>query len=185
MSKRRRLLRGGLAALTAAFCGGRVAFGQQALSDQQLRAAFVLNFLRYVDWPERVFPSPEAPLILGVPGTESVAALGGLAGKLVKGRPVAVRGVTSGDEARTCHAIYFQEQDARRDAGLLRSLQNAPVLTVGDAEGFIDIGGMIGLVHADNRLQFEVNLVAMSQAQLKASSQLLRLARTVIEGRGR
>lgn len=186
MTKRRRFLRGGLVALTAAFCGGPAVLGQQAaLSDQQLRAAYVLNFLRYVDWPERVFPTPDAPLILGVLGNEAAAGFAGIAGKVVRGHPVTVRTVSGSDEARGCHALYFPEQDARRFVSLLRSLQNAPVLTVSDVEGFVDIGGMIGLVHADNRLQFEVNLGGLGQAQLKASSQLLRLARNVVETRSR
>ena len=59
------------------------------------------------------------------------------------------------------------------------------MLTIGDADGFVDVGGMVGLVHADNRLQFEVNLGLLQQAQLKASSQLLRLARNVIEAKPR
>lgn len=171
--------------MTTALCGGPAAFGQQVtLSDQQLRAAYVLNFLRYVDWPERAFAGPDAPLVLGVLGVEA-AGFAGIAGKVVRGHPVTVRAVTGSDDARACHALYFPEQDARRFVGLLRSLQNAPVLTVSDVEGFIDIGGMIGLVHADNRLQFEVNLGGLSQAQLKASSQLLRLARNVVEPRSR
>lgn len=186
MTKRRRFLRGGLVAVTAALCGGTAVLGQQvALSDQQLRAAYVLNFLRYVDWPERVFATPDTPLLLGVLGADAASGFAGIAGKVVRGHPVALRVVSSGEDARGCHALFFPEQDTRRYVGLLRGLQNTPVLTMGDADGFIDIGGMIGLVHADNRLQFEVNLGALAIAQLKASSQLLRLARNVIEGRVR
>lgn len=185
MSQRRRFLRRGFLAL-AALSGGAAVLGQQGgFSDQQLRAAFVLNFLRYVDWPERSFASQEAPLILGVLGGESSANLAGISGKVVKGHPVAVRSVYGIDDAKGCHALYFSDPDVRRIVTLLRGLQNLPVLTVSDAEGFIDIGGMIGLVPGDNRLQFEVNLSGLSQAQLKASSQLLRLARNVIDTRPR
>jgi hypothetical protein len=111
--------------------------------------------------------------------------LAGIAGKVINGHPVQVRAVATSDEARACHVLFIPEVDTRRFVGVLRALQNAPVLTISEAEGFIDIGGMIGLVHLDNRLQFEVNLGVVQQAQLKASSNILRLAHNVIEARPR
>jgi hypothetical protein len=161
------------------------ALGQQQLSDQQLKAAYVLNFIRYTEWPERTFAATDSPLVICVLGDPGIAGLAGMAGKTIKGRPLQVRAAVSADDARGCHALFIPEADARRFVGTLRALQSTPVLTIGEADGFIDIGGMIGLVHFDNRLQFEVNLGVLQQAQLKASSQLLRLARNVIEARPR
>ena len=68
---------------------------------------------------------------------------------------------------------------------LLRALSGQPILTVSDAEAFIDGGGAIGLVRADQRLQFEVNRQALEQAQLRASSNLLKLARNLSDFRGK
>lgn len=156
---------------------------QQPLSDQQMKAAFVLNFVRYTEWPERSFGGPDAPLVVCVFGDAPGSGLAGISGKIIKNRPVQVRGILTADEARACHALFVAEFDARRFVGVLRALQNVPVLTISEADGFIDVGGMIGLVHFENRLQFEVNLGVVQQAQLKASSQLLRLAHNVIEAR--
>lgn len=160
------------------------ALGQPVLSDQQMKAAFVLNFIRYTEWPERSFATADAPLNVCVFGDPGSAGVSGIAGRVIRGRMLLVRAAASADEARGCHVLFFPELDARRFVGSLRALQDAPILTIGEADGFIDIGGMIGLVHLDNRLQFEVNLGMVQQAQLKASSQLLRLARNVIEARG-
>ncbi len=173
---------GVLAIWTAALSA---ALGQPSLSDQQLKAAYVLNFIRYTEWPERAFATPDSPLVVCVLGDPGAAVLSGIAGKTLKGRSLQVRAVSSADEARACHALFIPELDARRFVSTLRALQNQPILTISEADGFIDIGGMIGLVHFDNRLQFEVNLSVVQQAQLKASSQLLRLARNVIEARPR
>lgn len=176
-------LTGALAALLALAWGSAQA-QWTSLSDQQIKAAYVLNFVRYVDWPERSFASADAPLSVCTFGGDA-AILAGIGGKVVKGHTVQVRAVTGADEARTCHALFIPDQDARRYVATLRALQQQAVLTIGDADGFVDVGGMVGLVHADNRLQFEVNLGLLQQAQLKASSQLLRLARNVIEAKPR
>jgi len=187
MLNRRQLLRNALAAAAAGLLAPGFAYGQQAmLSDQQLRAAFVLNFIRYTDWPERSFAAADSPLALCVLGGEaSAASMSGIAGKLIRGHPLQVRTATTIEEVRACHVLFIPEPDSRRFVGTLRAIQSQPVLTISEAEGFIDAGGMIGLVHFDNRLQFEVNLGVVQQAQLKASSQLLRLARNIIEARPR
>lgn len=155
------------------------------LSDQQLRTAYVLNFIRYIDWPDHAFAGSAAGIVVCTFGGEAGAPLAGIAGKQVRGRTVALRSVANAEEARSCNVLFVREPEARRFVGMLRALQHAPVLTVSEVDAFIDVGGMIGLVHLDNRLQFEINLGAMQQAQLKASLQLLRLARNVIEARPR
>ncbi len=174
-----------LAAAAVWLCVLPKALGQQPLSDVQMKAAFVLNFIRYTEWPERSFAAPDAPVVACVLGDPSATALAGIAGRSIRGHAVQVRAVLSADEAHACHVLFVPDIDMRRFVGILRAVQNSPVLTVSDAEGFIDAGGMIGLVHFDHRLQFEINLGVMQQAQLKASSQLLRLARNVIEARPR
>ena len=178
----------GAIALATAGCGLLaplfVAAQPTPLSEQQLRAAYVLNFIRYTDWPERAFHAPNAPLVVCTLGDhQGSAALAGIAGKTIRGHTVQLRPVASADEARICHVLFVSETEARRFVGTLRALQHLPILTVSEADSFVDAGGMIGLVHIDNRLQFEVNLDGVQQAQLKASSQLLRLARSVIEAR--
>jgi hypothetical protein len=179
----RRLLHACFALLSGWWLAAPVAFGEPMLSDQQMKAAYVLNFVRYTEWPERAFATPESPLAICVFGESGALGLTGIAGKIIRGHAIQVRSVAAADEARYCHVLFVSEYDTRRFVGILRALQNAPILTISEADGFIDVGGMIGLVHLDNRLQFEVNLGVVQQAQLKASSQLLRLARNVIEAR--
>lgn len=163
-----------------------LALAQARLSDQQLKAAYVLNFIRYTDWPAHAFAGADDNIVVctfgGDPG---LPALGDIAGKQIRGRTVQLRGIDSADEARACNVLFVREPEARRFVGTLRALQRLPVLTVSEADAFVDVGGMIGLVHINDRLQFEINLGALQQAQLKASLQLLRLARNVIEARPR
>jgi len=159
---------------------------QPTLTESQAKAAFVLNFARYVEWPERAFPARETPLSICLLGRDPVGnALLALEGRQVQNRVVTVRRLANADEARTCHVLFLAESEERRLVHALRGLIGLPVLTVGDTDGFIDNGGAIGLVQGEGRLQFEVNRHVLDQAQLKASSNLLKLARNLSDLKGR
>mgnify|MGYP000848336805 FL=1 len=182
----RSFLRYALLALVGALATVTEVAAQAAVSEAQAKAGFVLNFARYVEWPERVFAARDAPILLCVLARDDVAtALTALDGRQVQGRPIAVRRLANADEARPCQVLFIAESEARRLAPTLRSLAGQPLLTVGDADGFIDAGGGIGIVRGDGRLQFEVNRAALDQAQLKASSNLLKLARNLADAKGR
>ena len=154
---------------------------QAPLTEAQAKAAFILNFARYVEWPATAFTSREAPVVAClIERSTLLGALGALEGRLVQGRPLKVRRSSGGDDLHGCHVVFIGEAEERRIVPLLRALASQPVLTVGDAERFIDLGGAIGIVAGDERLQFEVNRTALEQAQLKASASLLKLARSVL-----
>lgn len=178
LSSRRAVLCVVLVALGCAWPAPRSTAQTVPLTEPQAKAAFVLNFARFVEWPVASFPTRESPVIACVLGRDGVAAaLQGLDGRPVQGRVLRARRVASADELRECHVVFLGETDERRLVPLLRGLAGHPVLTVGDAERFIDIGGAIGLVAGEERLQFEINRHAIDQAQLKASANLMRLAR--------
>lgn len=165
---------------------GVPALAQTVLSEAQAKAAFVLNFARYIEWPVRAFANREAPLLICSLGRDTVGdALVELEGRSVQGRTITVRRLFSVDEARACHVLFIAESEQRRLATILRSVAGQQVLCVSDADGFIDAGGAIGLVRGEGRLQFEVNRQALEQAQLKASSNLLKLARNLADFKGK
>ena len=156
------------------------------ISEAQAKVAFLLNFARYVEWPDKAFPSREAPLVFCVVGRDSLGtAIQSLETRQVQGRPVRLRRGVTTEDARGCHVVFVADSEERRLVPTLRALAGQPVLTVGDVEGFIDAGGAIGIVAGDDRLQFEINRAALEQAQLKAGSQLLKLARNLADARSR
>lgn len=171
---------------TAVLCAGWDVRAQTTLTEAQAKAAFVLNFARYVEWPERAFATREAPLVICLLGRDAVgSALQALEGKPVQGRPVSVRRLNAVDDVRACQVLFIPDTEERRVAQTLRGVNGYPVLTVSDVDGFIDAGGAIGLVQGDGRLQFEVNRHTLEQVQLKASSNLLKLARNLADFKGR
>jgi hypothetical protein len=170
------LVRSCLASLLMLGC--MAANAQSVITEAQAKAAFVLNFARYIEWPASAFGARDAPLVVCLVGREGPgAALSGLEGRQVQGRPIKVRLSVAVEDMRGCHVVFVGETDERRGLPILRALSGLPILSVSDMDRFIDIGGAIGIVISDNRLQFEINRSALEQANVKASASLLKLAR--------
>ena len=169
-------------ALALAIGLGNTAHAQQGLSEAEAKAAFVYNFARLVEWPRAAFATPESPLAICLLGRDPVeASLPSLEKKRVKERRIEVRAIANVEDSQSCQVVYFAASETRRLPQMLHSLAGRPVLTISDTEAFIDLGGAIGLVYDDNRLQFEINRQTLFQAQLTASSNLLKLARNLID----
>ena len=151
---------------------------QTALTESQAKTSALFNFARYVEWPERAFLSREAPFVFCLAGRDSLASnLALLEGRTLHGRPTLVRRVLGVEELRGCHVLFISEAEERRMVPMLRALAGEPVLSVGDLPGFIESGGAIGIVLDDARIRFDISRTALDLAQLRASSNLLRLAR--------
>jgi hypothetical protein len=152
----------------------------RAQSEDEIKAAFLLNFARYVEWPENAFSSPESPVricMLDSAGFQSVVS-STVAGKTVGPREVAVVDVASAGAASNCH-ILFIGSDNLAAQSIVGPLGGAAVFTVANDEGFAERGGVANFFRADNRIRFEINPNAAQSAGLKISSRLLRLAQLV------
>jgi hypothetical protein len=147
-------------------------------SEAQLKAAFLLNFPKYVDWPPSDFPQPDGPIVVGIFGGENVVAEFSTMseGKIVEGHPVKFVRVITIPQCRECHILFVGSSESRKMPEILSSLKGANVLTVGESDQFIEQGGMINLARRDRRIALEVNLEATRQTQLKISSKLMALA---------
>jgi hypothetical protein len=165
--------------------------------ESEVQAAYLINFLRYTQWPERSFDSREAPYVIAVVGSEHVAArvraVAGAAGR-VDGRPVEVLWVAGARGSRAApfdssqdrenllqlrrsHLVFFHASAGNIPAQALSDLWGQPVLTVSDVPGFTEAGGMIGLVRRSGSIVFEANPVAIRNSRLILSAKVLKLAR--------
>jgi len=155
------------------------AAGQRA-SEYQLKAAFVYNFTKFIDWPgESVRSLTFQICVLGQnPFGSELTQL--TDGKVIEGRPVQVLIVTNYHLARSCQVVFISASENAHMKEILSALRGRSVLTVGDSQGFVDAGGMIELLVEDERMRFEVNLHAANEARLKISAKLLSLAKAVL-----
>lgn len=167
-----------LAVLAAAGLGSAVALAMPP-GEYQIKAAYLLNFARYVEWPAARLASG-MPLRLCVVGRDPFGgALAGVEGRQVNGHEVRVRQVDGAEQAADCHIVFIADSEERRLGVLLRGLAVRSVLTVSDIDGFAEAGGAIGLVVEDERVRFDINQAVLLRDGLRASSQLLRLGRSV------
>lgn len=144
-----------------------------AAPEYALKAAFLFNFAKFIDWPR----PPGAHFLLCTQGRNVFGkALDGLEGRLVKERPLRVQRLAAGESARPCQILFTTEDLAPRETA---ALHEAGVLIVGEEPGLLDQGGHIALLLEQDRVIFEVNLPAARRAGLALSSRLLRLARNV------
>lgn len=150
----------------------------QTPHEQQLKSLFLINFLRYVEWPE----STDAATLCLFGRDVLGAAMSSQEGRLVGGRTLVVRRVNSMEQLAGCQLVFLPDIEEARFAAVLRWTEGQPILTVSDAEFFTRLGGGIALIREDTRLRFDVNLEALHKARLRASSAMLRLARQITGG---
>ncbi len=169
----------------AALCGVvESAFAQAASNEAEVKAAFVYNFLKFVDWPPASIPRADRPFTVAIVGegpvADATASL--LTGKRVSLHTLAVVRVKPGEPLADVHAVFITGADHKAAERTLASMAGAPVLTISDDAHFASRGGMIGLYVEDRRVRFEVNTDAADARGLRVSSRLLALARLVRSG---
>ena len=152
---------------------------QAGTSEYEIKAAFLYNFAKFVQWPAATLP-PQAPLIVCVLGRDPFgSALATIDHKISQGHELQVHRNVRLDEARSCYVLFVAESERGSVPEILHELSGTSVLTVSDIDRFAEAGGVIGLYDVDNRVQFSINLDAAHDASLQINSQLLKLARIV------
>jgi hypothetical protein len=150
--------------------------------EYQVKAAFLYNFAKFVEWPTSSFSDASAPLRICVFGKDPFGKqLRDITNdKTVNGRKLEVYQLVDLQLAKTCHVLFIASSERAQLKQIFESLRGTGALTVGDTKGFAEQGGMINFVLEDNRVQFEVNRKEAEQAGLKISSKLLSVAKLVI-----
>jgi len=158
--------------------------GQTQIDEFQVKAAFVFHFAQLVEWPADTLGAENQPLVFCSAGEDSFStALGTvIQGKQVGAHPIQIRHVREKDDLHGCHLLFIAGKDKTRGPAILARLKDAPILTVGESENFARQGGIIGLSVQENKIRFDINLNSAQRANLKISSRLLLLAKSVIGG---
>lgn len=159
-----------------------------AAEEEQVKAAFLFNFAKFVEWPAGTSSAIEGPLRLCVMagGSFEHALREVVRGKLISGHPLLVEHPRDLRGAKDCQVLFFGRwiQD-KETAAVLRGLAGAGVLTVGETEDFARRGGIINFVLENNHMGFEINVDAADRAGVKISSKLLSLAKIMRDSAAR
>lgn len=155
----------------------------QAVEDSRVKAAYLYNFAKFVEWPPGVFQHPSDPTVICVVGDDRTSDVlePAVSGKRANGRPLEVRRPRSAPEFKSCQVLFIGFSDKERIARVFNELQKSSVLTVGQSDRFIPLGGMINLALKNNTIELEIAPEASDAVGLKISSRLLVVARLVKE----
>ena len=151
-------------------------------SEYLIKAGFIYNFAKLVDWPQSAFGQAGQPIVIGVLGSDSFASILDhiVDGKKIDGRPLLVKRTHwNKDFSCGCHILFITSSESLRTDEVIQGLRNASVLTIAESPGFAKRGGIINFTLEDNKVHFEVNVEAAKQAGLNISSRLLSLAKIV------
>ncbi|MGB5063131.1 MAG: YfiR family protein [Candidatus Competibacter sp.] len=152
----------------------------EAYSEYAVKAAYLYNFAKFVEWPPGAFSKNDAPLVICIAGDNPFGdTLTVISNKTVDNHPVEVRNTSVMASFDRCHIIFISRAEQGRFKTVLAKLARLPILTVSDISGFAQFGGMIELFEAEQRIRFNININAARQANLRLSSQLLKLATIV------
>jgi hypothetical protein len=154
-----------------------------ALSELEVKAAFLYHFTQYVQWPTEGSPNGvgAAPFVVAVwqadPFREVATRM--LAGKSAQSRPLQVVRISEPSEGAEAKVLFLGSTEPGGLTAALRAVEGTAVLTVGDAPGFAELGGMIGFRIVDDRVRFDINLEQASRRGFRISSEVVKLARVV------
>ena len=171
-----------------------------ASKEYQIKAAFLYNFIKFVDWPKEKVSDANEPITIGIIGKDPFGkAFEPVKDKKVKNRKVVIKRFKGFEELnksaendrsklqqqiqaiRRCYVLYICPSEKEKLKEIVSWVKAHPVLTVAEAKGFLDIGGIINFLMEENKVRFEINVTAGERAKLKIRSQLLQLAKRVVK----
>jgi hypothetical protein len=147
--------------------------------DYQVKAAFLLNFTKFVEWPGTAFTDAHSPLAICILGEDPFGnALDDMVkGEAVHGRELIIRRIRRAPESKACQVLFVASSG--KDAAKIFAESGPGVLTVGEGGKFLQDGGIIAFVIENRRVRFDIGQRAAMKAMLTLSSRLLMVARTV------
>jgi len=147
-------------------------------SEYQIKAAFLFNFAKFVDWPSTAAVAPGAPIFIGVLGEnvfhDDLGTV--LHGKNINGHPLELKLFESAEAATNCQILFISPSEKSHYEKILADLHGASILTVSETDDFIPAGGVINFVIIGKNVRFQINNEAAKKAGLTISSKLLSLA---------
>jgi hypothetical protein len=163
-------------------CGAGAQDVNSESSEYLVKAGFIYNFAKLVEWPAPALGQPGHQIVIGVLGNDAFASVLDrvVDGKKIDGRPFQVKRLHNKEyKDCSCHILFITASESARSDEIINLMKNAAVLTIAESPGFAKRGGIINFTLEDSKVHFEVNVDAAKQAALNISSRLLSLAKIV------
>lgn len=153
----------------------------QTLPEYIVKAGFLFNFAKYVEWPAEAFEKADTPITIGIVGTDPFGdgLEKTLKNKTVKNRSFVIQRFQESAAVQRCHILFVPRTEKDKIQELLKHIESWPVLTVGEDEGFARAGGTTNILIENEKPRLQVNLDAAEKARLTIDSKLLKVATIV------
>ena len=142
------------------------------VTEYRIKAAYLFNFAKFVEWPENAFSDSSEPITIGIIGKDPFLETLNqtITGKTVKGRKFVLRRFKKVEDLAFCHILFISASERKKISQIMQKVKGTSTLTVSEFSNFIDNGGMIRLLNKNNKVRFEIGLSAAQRADLKISS---------------
>jgi len=165
--------------LTAIMAPSAVA-AERVLSEYQVQAAYLINFIRFTSWPPSAFRDEQQDIVIGILGEDVFGAtFDAIDGRYIANRRLQVLRLREGDNAQGCHLLYISGSEGRVLKQILAGLHGKAILTVSDLDNFATAGGMIEIKKVDDKIQLLINVNVIRAAGLQLRANLLKIATLV------
>ena len=152
---------------------------QISMTEYQVKALFLCNFLKYVDWPG----GATGPIVIGVLGQDNFndSLKNAVEGKNIHGRAIVIKHLSADDDLSGCAILFVSSSDNSQLSEILGKTSSLPILTVGESDSFLQNGGIINFLLKEGKIRLAINLKAAHKVNLQISSKLLSVADLVNE----
>jgi hypothetical protein len=149
--------------------------------EYQIKAAFLLNFTKFVEWQPAAFASSTEPFNIGILGDDPFGPIldQTIQGETAKNRKIVILRSKHLDDLKNCHLLFISKSEKSRVTEILSGLEAKPVLKVSEIDAFAMKGGNINFYFDKTKVRFEINPAAAQRCGLKISSELLSVAKIV------
>jgi hypothetical protein len=170
-------------ALLVAIASATCAFAQALPADEaRVKAAYLLRFLQYVEWPQEALQPGSGVLKIGVAGAPAIAAELAQAARSGHGKAVTVQSVSGTENLDQFHVVFIAHDDKAKLTQVVETVRGKPILVVTESPSALEHGSMINFVTVERRVKFEIALDTAERAGLTLSSRLLAVALRVHKG---
>ena len=157
-------------------------YADQKDKEYHIKAAFLLNFAKFMEWPSHAFSDTSTPLILCILGKDPFdKALKTIEDKIAKERRLVIKKASCIEDMKECHILFISTSEKKNLSVILSKIKGLPILTVAETKNFCQSGGIVNFIVVKNKIRFEINVEAAKRIGLKISSKLLKLSKIIKE----
>jgi hypothetical protein len=158
------------------------AMSEKQAKEYRLKAAYLLNFAKFISWPNDAFTNPQSPFVIGILGDNPFGkALNPLTLRKVRNRTIELRYFANIGEIEPCQMLFVSRSEKDSIPAILAACRDMPTFTISDIKDFIHQDGMLEFITIKGHLRFSINLLQAQKHGLEIEAQLLALATEVIK----